>query len=93
MIFENDNYRIVIADSPGKHTFECYGILNKKTQVIEAYIGQLALAILTCKQYDRELVEGIKTERELFEEFKEAIAEGKQEEAVFTDIPTPRRNN
>jgi hypothetical protein len=58
-IHKNASYELVIVHAPGPHAQECYGVRNLRTQVVEAYVGQLAHAIRLADKYNKELVEGI----------------------------------
>lgn len=67
MIYYNHPYEVVVTVSPSSPTagtYGCYGIKNVVTLVVEAYIGQLARAKLTCDQYARDLKEGLKSDRD-----------------------------
>lgn len=59
-IYKNGTYEIKVVSEPdGK--CRCYGITNRQTGVIEAYISQLAKAMLFADQFEEDLKVGFKT--------------------------------
>ena len=58
-IYKNSPYEIVITTAPTEFSYQCYGIKNTDTGVIEAYIGSLAKARLVCDQYAHDLAHGV----------------------------------
>lgn len=75
-MYETKHYEVIITDSPTDPSYECYGILNKQTQVVEGYIGQLARAKMHCDQYDKDLTSGIKTDEDYRAELIEKLTAG-----------------
>ena len=59
MIFDNGVYELVITQAPVEFTYDCYGVRNKQTKVVEAYVGSLARARAVADQYAKELKNGI----------------------------------
>lgn len=64
MIYFNSPYEVVKAQSPAEYPIPCYGVLNKDTGVIEAYIGQLARAKQFADQFAKDLREGLKSDED-----------------------------
>lgn len=73
MIYFNSPYEVVVTESPTEFPYRCYGVLNKDTDVVEAYIGSLAKARAVADQYAGELKHGIK---DPIEELADAVIRG-----------------
>ncbi len=70
-IYENTVYDLTVVLEPeGK--YRCYGVVNRQTGVVEAYISQLAKAKQIADRFERNLKVGLKDEAE---EFKKALQE------------------
>ena len=54
MIYKNSEYEVIKAREPNDK-FDCYGILNLSTGVIEAFISQLARAKAIADMFESDL--------------------------------------
>jgi hypothetical protein len=81
-IYQNGTYQIVVIWEPeGK--YKCYGIENRQTGVVEAYISQLARAMQIADQFEQDLKRGFPTTADdikLFEDTLVAALTGKKKE-------------
>ena len=81
-LHKNSKYELVIVLEPGEK-YECYGVRNLQTSVIEAYIGQLARAIQIADNFERDLLYPVKEPNG--DEFMKAL------EDVFGNSATPKK--
>lgn len=71
-IHKNSTYQIVVVKEPdGK--YDCYGVQNRATNVIEAYISNLARAMQVADRFEHDLKHGLKDD-EAEEELARAMA-------------------
>lgn len=71
-LYKNGTYRIVVVDEPeGK--YQCYGIENRQTGVVEAFISQLARAMQIADQFEQDLKTGLSTTHDDMKVFEDAL--------------------
>jgi hypothetical protein len=58
-IHRNASYELVIVANPANDRMQCYGVRNLATEVIEAYIPNLATAKHIADEFDLDLRQGL----------------------------------
>lgn len=78
-IHKNGSYEIkVVLEPEGK--YQCYGVQNRQTGVVEAYISQLARAVQIADQFEQDLKRGFPTTQDDIKLFEDAVVAALQGE-------------